>query len=109
MKLSPAIRGWLEQKIPAIPEEKKLSRDAKVSLVIHCCFQFGASMSGVFLNLYLWRLTNSLFINGIYSILSWLVAPLALILGGLLAKKKDRMYTYRIGLLLFVLFYLAVI
>jgi YQGE family putative transporter len=109
MKLSPAIRGWLEHKIPAIPEEKRLSLDAKVSLVIHCCFQFGASMSGVFLNLYLWRLTHSLFINGIYSILSWLVAPLALILGGWLAKKKDRMYTYRIGLLLFVLFYLAVI
>jgi MFS transporter, YQGE family, putative transporter len=109
MKLSPAIRGWLEQKIPAIPDEKRLSRDAKVSLVIHSCFQFGASMSGVFLNLYLWRLTHSLYINSVYSIFSWLIAPLALIIGGWLAKKKDRMYTYRMGLLLFVLFYLAVI
>jgi YQGE family putative transporter len=105
MKLS----RWLEHKIPAIPKEKQLSRDAKVSLMIHSCFQFGASMSGVFLNLYLWRLTHSLMINGIYSILNWLIAPLAMILAGWLAKKKDRMYTYRAGLLLFVLFYLAVI
>ena len=109
MKLSPMILGWLEHKLPAVPKEKQLSRDAKVSLMIHGCFQFGASMSGVFLNLYLWRLTHSLMVNGIYSILTWLIAPLALILGGYLAKKKDRMYTYRIGLLLFVLFYLAVI
>jgi YQGE family putative transporter len=109
MKRSPAIQGLLGHWFSAIPEDKKLSRDAKISLLIHSFFQFGASMSGVFLNLYLWRLTHSLLINGIYSILTWLIAPLALIIGGWLAKKKDRMYTYRIGLLLFVLFYLAVI
>jgi YQGE family putative transporter len=109
MRLHPTIQGWFGQWFSTIPEEKKLSSDAKVSLMIHSFFQFGASMSGVFLNLYLWRLTHSLWVNGVYNILAWLISPLALILGGWLAKKKDRMYTYRIGLLLFVLFYLAVI
>jgi YQGE family putative transporter len=109
MKLRPAISGWIGQWFSAIPEEKKLSRDAKVSLMIHSFFQFGASMSGVFLNLYLWRLTHSLWVNGTYYMLTCLIAPLALSLGGWLAKKKDRMYTYRIGLLLYVLFYLGVI
>jgi YQGE family putative transporter len=109
MRLRPTILGWFGQWFSAIPEEKKLSRDAKVSLMIHSFFQFGASMSGVFLNLYLWRLTHSLWVNGSYNILAWLISPLALVLGGWLAKKKDRMYTYRIGLLLYVIFYLAVI
>jgi MFS transporter, YQGE family, putative transporter len=109
MRLTPILISWFGQWFSAIPEEKKLSRDAKVSLIIHSFFQFGASMSGVFLNLYLWRLTHSLSVNGIYNILTWLIAPLGFALGGWLAKKKDRMYTYRIGLLLFVLFYLAVI
>ena len=109
MRLYSVFSSWFGKLMPAIPEEKKLSSDAMISLVIHSFFQFGASMSGVFLNLYLWRLTHSLSINGAYNIVTWLVAPLGLIFGGWLAKKKDRMYTYRIGLLLHVLFYLAVI
>jgi YQGE family putative transporter len=100
------VFGRMKREIPA---EKRLSKDAIYSLTIHSFFQFGASMSGVFLNLYLWRLTHSLWISGMYYIISWTVAPLALALGGWIAKRKDRMYTYRAGLLLYVLFYLAVI
>jgi YQGE family putative transporter len=109
MRLNNTIKSFVDRRKSQIPLEKMLSRDAKVSLMLHTCFQFGASMSGVFLNLYLWRLTHSLWVNGMYNIIAWAIAPLALGLGGWLAKKKDRMYTYRIGLLLYVLFYLAVI
>jgi YQGE family putative transporter len=109
MQLNRIVQSVYERVKKEIPEEKKLSKDAIFSLTIHSFFQFGASMSGVFLNLYLWRLTHSLWISGMYYVISWAVAPLALVLGGWVAKRKDRMYTYRAGLLLYVLFYLAVI
>ncbi|AEI45211.1 MFS transporter [Paenibacillus mucilaginosus] len=93
----------------AVPEERRLSKEAGVSLFIHFCFQFGASMSGVFLTLYLWRLTHSLAINGIYYAVTYAVAPFAFALGGWLIKRKDRMVTYRIGIAMTAAFYLGVV
>jgi YQGE family putative transporter len=66
-------------------------------------------MSGIFLTLYLWRLTHSLWINGMYNIINYAVAPFAFMLGGLLIKRKDRMVTYRFGIALIALFYLVVV
>ncbi|WP_238177769.1 MFS transporter [Paenibacillus contaminans] len=92
-----------------VPPEMKLSQDAKMSLLLHGAFQFGASMSGLFLNLYLWRLTESLWVNGLYNIILYAVSPFGFALGGWIVKKKDRMYTYRIGVMMIALFYLAVV
>ena len=93
----------------SVPLDKKLSKDAVTSLIIHGCFQFGASMSALFLNLYLWRLTGDLLVNGVYNIIVFVCTPLAFALGGWIAKKKDRMVTYRLGIVLIALFYLGVI
>ncbi|MEW9698155.1 MFS transporter [Paenibacillus sp. SI8] len=101
--------AWLQQKRNPLPLEKQLSREAIISLVIHSTFQFGASMSGVFLNLYLWRLTQSLAVNGFYNILVFLITPLGFAIGGWMIKKKDRMVSYRLGIVLIALFYLSVI
>jgi MFS transporter, YQGE family, putative transporter len=105
-------RGWSERlrhRWAGQPEDKRLSQDARMSLVIHFFFQFGASMSGVFLNLYLWRLTEDIWINGMYNIINYGVSALAFVLGGWLTKKTDRMYSFRLGLLLIALFYVGVI
>jgi MFS transporter, YQGE family, putative transporter len=101
--------SWLESRRSGIPPEKRLSKDAVTALFIHFCFQFGASMSGVFLMLYLWRLTHSLWINGMYNIVNYAIAPLAFAIGGYIIKRRDRMVTYRIGIGLIALFYLCVI
>ncbi|MCS7462782.1 MFS transporter [Paenibacillus doosanensis] len=102
-------RQWYVARKRFLPEDKRLSKDAMVSLFIHFCFQFGASMSGIFLTLYLWRLTESLWINGMYYIVNYAAAPLAFALGGLIIKRKDRMVTYRLGIGLIALFYLVVV
>lgn len=100
---------WLEARRGLVPPDKRLSPEAVTALYIHFFFQFGASMSGVFLTLYLWRLTESLWINGMYNAINFAIAPLAFALGGLIIKRKDRMVTYRIGIALTALFYLAVV
>ena len=92
-----------------IPLHQRLSKEAIISLIIHACFQFGASMSGLFLNLYLWRLTEDFTINAVYSIINFTVTPFAFALGGLIAKKLDRMVLYRLGIMLCAAFYLLVI
>lgn len=66
-------------------------------------------MSGLFLNLYLWRLTQSLWINGIYNAILYGVIPFAFAIGGWISKKWDRMFTYRIGIGLITAFFLVVV
>ncbi|MFC4779110.1 MFS transporter [Paenibacillus sp. GCM10023252] len=102
-----AWKGW--GTAGAIPPERRLGREAVISLVIHGCFQCGASMSGLFLNLYLWRLTQDLAVNGIYNIVLYLITPAAFAVGGWITKHKDRMVTYRLGIVMIALFYLAVV
>lgn len=92
-----------------IAPERRLGKDAVTALIIHGCFQFGASMSGLFLNLYLWRLTQDLYVNGIYNIIVFLFTPLAFAVGGKITKLKDRMVTYRLGIVMIAVFYLLVV
>lgn len=101
--------AWNSFKGPALPPEQRLGKNAVTALIIHSCFQFGASMSGLFLNLYLWRLTQDLVVNGIYNLIVFAITPPAFALGGWIAKKKDRMVTYRLGIMMIALFYLMVI
>lgn len=103
------IKTWLQSKGNTLPQEKRLTREAVISLIIHSTFQFGASMSGVFLNLYLWRLTHSVAVNGTYNIIVYILTPIGFALGGWMIKKKDRMVSYRLGIMLIGLFYLSVI
>ncbi|WP_248927962.1 MFS transporter [Paenibacillus hamazuiensis] len=104
-----AWERWVQGFRSAVPAEKRLSKDAVMSIVLHGLFQFGASMSGVFLTLYLWRLTHSLYVSGMFNTIVFLVTPVGFALAGWFAKRKDRMVSYRIGIIGLVFFYLLVI
>lgn len=89
--------------------EKRLSKEAILSLLINTCFQFGFSMSMVFLNLYLWRLTNSLWVSAMYNGVFFLTLAFVFLFAGWWAKKRDRVVIYRAGILLNALFYFCVV
>lgn len=108
MPVASVSRLWNRRK-EVVPPEKRLSKEAVTTITIHSCYQLGASMSGVFLNLYLWRLTESLFVNGVYTMISYLIGPLAFAVAGKYAKTRDRLFTYRLGIGLTALFYLFVV
>lgn len=88
---------------------RRLSTEAVLTIGINSLFQLGASMAGLFLNLYLWRLTEDLAVNGIYNLIVFLLTPFGFLAGAWLAKRTDRLVTYRIGVALTALFYLLVI
>jgi MFS transporter, YQGE family, putative transporter len=92
-----------------IAPERQLSGEAGLTITIHSLFQFGASMAGLFLNLYLWRLTESLYINGIYNLIVYLMTPVGFAIGGWIAKRKDRLVTYRLGIMMTAVFFLLVV
>ncbi|OLS35547.1 MFS transporter [Bacillus sp. MRMR6] len=92
-----------------LSKEKRLSEQAVITLVIHTIYQFGNSLSLIFINLYLWRLTNDLFINGLFNLIAILSQAIATFLMGKYAKKKDRLIPYRYGIFLTALFYLGII
>ncbi|ANE49116.1 hypothetical protein SY83_22225 [Paenibacillus swuensis] len=106
---SAVFKRWRDSVAAGLPPEKLLSRDAKTVLALHCFYNIGTAMAGVFLNLYLWRLTNDLFVNGMYNIIIFSVTPIFFVICGYWAKTKDRLLVFRLGILFTALFYLAVI
>ncbi|SDY93691.1 MFS transporter, YQGE family, putative transporter [Evansella caseinilytica] len=92
-----------------LSKEQKLNRQAAISLVNHAIFQFGNSLSVIFINLYLWRLTESLFVNGLYNLLVVFAQGATTFFIGRLTKQKGRLTFYRYGILLTALFYLWII
>lgn len=90
-------------------QEKKLSRHAVNLLINHALFQFGGSLAIIFVNLYLWRLTNSLWVNGIYNLVAILSQALTTFAIGKVAKKLGRTSIYRYGIFMTALFYLLIV
>ncbi|RKL68172.1 MFS transporter [Salipaludibacillus neizhouensis] len=93
----------------SLQKEKRLSSLAVTTLMNHTIFHFGNSLSLIFLNLYLWRLTNDLWINGLFNLIAILTQAMMTLSIGKVAKQKDRLTIYRYGILLTALFYFAIL
>ncbi|WP_054860732.1 MFS transporter [Gracilibacillus sp. JCM 18860] len=92
-----------------IEKEKHLSKHAINILINHAIFQFGGSLSIIFVNLYLWRLTNSLWVNGIYNLVAILSQAGTTFFIGKMSKRKGRTTIYRYGIVMTALFYLFIV
>jgi YQGE family putative transporter len=99
----------LKKFVISISDERRLSSEAIITLWMQSLFIFGSVMSGTFLNLYLWRLAESLWVNGMFNITVFVFTSISFIIGGKLTKQKDKMFTYRIGIALHAIFFLAVV
>ncbi|ARK29541.1 MFS transporter [Halalkalibacter krulwichiae] len=96
-------------KLLSVPKEKRLSKQAVITLVNHTIFQFGNSLSLIFINLYLWRLTESLVVNGLFNLTAILSQAIATLVIGKIAKQKGHLVIYRYGIFLTALFYLCIV
>ncbi|WP_208592196.1 MFS transporter [Gracilibacillus suaedae] len=90
-------------------KEKRLSSHAVNILINHAIFQFGGSLSIIFVNLYLWRLTNSLWVNGLYNLIAIVSQAATTFFIGKMSKKKGRTTIYRYGILMTAIFYLLIV
>ncbi|MCG1021859.1 MFS transporter [Sutcliffiella horikoshii] len=92
-----------------VPKEKRFSEQAVITLMNQSIFQFGNALSMIFINLYLWRLTNSLLINGLFNLTAILSQGVMTIFLGKVAKRRDRLTMYRYGIFLTAFFYLCIV
>ncbi|MCC3355443.1 MFS transporter [Bacillus sp. REN16] len=92
-----------------IEKARRLNQQAVISLVNHAIYQFGNSMSLIFLNIYLWRLTNSLFINAVFNLIALLAQAITTFSIGKFAKRKGKLLSYRLGIFITALFYLLIL
>lgn len=88
---------------------QRLSTHAKNVLINHAIFQFGGSLSVIFVNLYLWRLTNDLWVNGMYNLVALLAQAVTTFGIGKMSKRKGRTTIYRYGIFMTALFYLLLV
>ncbi len=81
----------------------------KLLLWIHGAYGLASTMAGLFLNLYLWRISNDMNVNAIFMVGSFLFGPLAFWIGGKIAKKFDRLLSYQLGVAFTAIFYILVV
>ncbi|PAE32274.1 MFS transporter [Bacillus sp. 7884-1] len=86
-----------------------MSSAQKFLLSIHACYGLATTMSGLFLNLYLWRLSNDLTVNASFILVTFFFGTVSFAVGALLSKKTDRIFSFQIGIAFTAIFYLLVI
>jgi YQGE family putative transporter len=86
-----------------------LSASQKLLLTIHGAYGLAATMSGLFLNLYLWRITQDMAINALFTLVTFFFTTVGFWLGGRLSKQRDRLISYQLGVAFTAIFYLIVI
>jgi YQGE family putative transporter len=86
-----------------------LSADGRVLLLCSMLFLFAAPLTGLFVNLYLWKGTESMVEIGLYNLSFWVGLPIGFIVNGLVLRLIKIKSLFRIGILSQALFPLLLI
>ena len=86
-----------------------MCRNSKVLLVISALFAFSMGLSGIFINVFFWRETNNLIVIAFYNLIINLTTPITFVLAGMLSKKKNGIWSLRLGLLIYALFFALIL
>jgi MFS transporter, YQGE family, putative transporter len=90
-------------------KEDIMCKQAKILLGLSALFTFAMGLSSMFVSVFFWRQTSSFAVIVVYNLLHYATTPFTFILAGVLSKKKNGMWSLRIGLLLFSLFYASIL
>lgn len=86
-----------------------MCRDAKALLLVSALFTFAMGLSNIFVNVFFWRQTSSFNVIILYNLTHYFVIPIMFIIGGILAKKKNGIWSLRLGLLSYAIFYVLIL
>lgn len=86
-----------------------MCREAKILLLMSVLFTFAMGLSSIFVNIFFWKQTNNFIVIVVYNLMQYIITPITFIIAGILAKKKNGIWSLRIGLLVFALFYSAIL
>jgi len=83
----------------------RLNPQALWLLTVNGIFTLSVGLSNTFVNIYLWKVDRSYSSIAWYNLLIYLTIPVAFIFSGWFAKRRDAVFTLRIGITLHALFY----
>lgn len=82
-----------------------MSKETKIILVISVLFTLAMGLSNIFVNILLWKKSNDFITVALYNLMHYIFAPITFIFAGWLAKKKNGVWSLRLGILFFIIFY----
>lgn len=86
-----------------------MSKEAKILLAISALFTFAMGLSNIFINVFFWRQTNEYVVIAIYHLMHYVSTPSAFIIAGALSKRKNGIWSLRIGLLAYGVFFMLIL
>lgn len=86
-----------------------MGREAKILLVVSAMFTFASSLSGIFVDIFFWRETKDFVVIVIYNLIHYVMTPLIFIVGGMISKKKNGIWSLRLGLIGYTFFYILIL
>ncbi len=86
-----------------------MSRKAKILLIISGLFTLSMGLSNVFVNIFLWKKSSDFIIIAKYNLMHYIFLPFSFLAAGWLSKKKNGVWALRIGVVLFILFFLLIL
>ncbi|WP_226583061.1 MFS transporter [Halobacillus litoralis] len=95
------LRAWLSH--------ENVSKDLILLLLIGGLYSLGIFLSSTFVNIYLWKQSNSYIDIALYNLSIYILQPLTFIFAGKCAKKIDRVIVLRTGVTVLSLFFLTVL
>ncbi|KHE68397.1 MFS transporter [Halobacillus sp. BBL2006] len=95
------LRAWLSH--------ENVSKDLLLLLLIGGLYSLGIFLSSTFVNIYLWKQSNSYTDIALYNLSIYILQPLTFIFAGKCAKKIDRVIVLRTGVIVLSLFFLTVL
>jgi MFS transporter, YQGE family, putative transporter len=86
-----------------------LDRQAKLLLAMHTLYVTSLALSNTFVNIYFWKMKKDYIAISLYNLLSFAAIPLTFWIAGYIAKRLDRVYSIRIGIVLAGVFFAVVL
>lgn len=86
-----------------------ITKDLMLLLAVAGLYNMSVALSNTFVNIYLWKQSESFVDLGIYNITTVIVQPIIFLIGGKIVKVIDRVFVLKLGVIFLALFYFAVL
>lgn len=86
-----------------------MCKEAKTLLTVSAIFTFAVGLSGIFVNVFFWKQTSSFITIVIFNLIQYASTPFTFILGGIIAKRKNGIWSLRLGLMMYSICYALIL
>ena len=86
-----------------------MTREMKIMLVISALFALAMGLSNIFVNIFLWKKSNDFLVVAQYNLMHYIFVPFTFIAAGWIAKKWNGVWSLRLGIAFFIIFFTLIL